>query len=40
MPLSELCEQIKALDTAQNTIAPYLRESLNQAIPTPPSENK
>ena len=31
VPLSELCEQIKALDTAQNTIAPYLRVKLKSS---------
>ncbi len=29
--LSELCEQIKALDTAQNTTAPYLRVKLKSS---------
>ncbi|MBH0062521.1 exonuclease SbcCD subunit D C-terminal domain-containing protein [Pseudoalteromonas sp. NZS71] len=31
VPLNELCEQIKALDTAQNTIAPYLRVKLKSS---------
>lgn len=31
VPLSELCEQIKALDTAQNTTAPYLRVKLKSS---------
>ena len=31
VPLRELCEQIKALDTAQNTIAPYLRVKLKSS---------
>ena len=31
VPLNELCEQIKALDTAQNTTAPYLRVKLKSS---------
>ncbi|MEL0602544.1 exonuclease SbcCD subunit D [Pseudoalteromonas undina] len=31
VPLSELCEQIKALDTSQHTIAPYLRVKLKSS---------
>ena len=31
VPLNELCEQIKALDIAQNTIAPYLRVKLKSS---------
>jgi len=31
VPLNELCEQIKTLDTAQNTVAPYLRVKLKSS---------
>jgi len=31
VPLAELCEQIKALDTTANTIAPYLRVKLKSS---------
>lgn len=31
VPLTDLCEQIKALNTAQNTIAPYLRVKLKSS---------
>lgn len=31
VPLSDLCEQIKTLDTTQNTVAPYLRVKLKSS---------
>jgi exonuclease SbcD len=31
VPLNDLCEQIKALDTSQHAIAPYLRVKLKSS---------